>query len=103
MKLQMLFGPALAAGLVADLLRLSPVPLSALAALVSLLSALPFLMRAFRKSTLVGTFSPFILAVRSGAQLLGVFSGVLHAFLGPATDFLHVAGQVPGRERCDIP
>jgi glycosyltransferase involved in cell wall biosynthesis len=93
MKLQMLFGPALAAGLAADLLRLSPVPLSALVALVFLLSALPFSIRAFRKSALVGTLSPFILAARSGAQLLGVILGALHAFLGSATDLLDVAGK----------
>ena len=102
MKLQTLFGPALAAAIVADLLRLSPVPLAALVALVFLLSALPFSMRAFRKSALVGTLSPFILAARSGAQLLGVFSGALHAFLGSATDFLHVAGKSPA-ESDDIP
>jgi glycosyltransferase involved in cell wall biosynthesis len=102
MKLQTLFGPALAAGLAVDLFRLSPVPVSGIVAVLFVLSALPFSMRAFGKSTLVGTLSPFILAARSGAQLLGLISGVSHAFLGPASDFWVAAGKSPAQSD-DLP
>jgi glycosyltransferase involved in cell wall biosynthesis len=83
MKLQLLFGPALIAGLLIDLFsRFSIYPLSLIVAVLFVLSTLPFAIRAFRKDPVVGIASPAILAGRSCAQLIGLIGGTIYVLRG---------------------
>ncbi len=83
MKLQLLLGPALAAGVIADALGIGPIhPMALLAVVVFLLSTLPFAARAFAKDRMVGLLSPAILAARSIAQLAGLTGGAIHVLKG---------------------
>ena len=79
MKLQLLFPPALLLAICFDLAIRPGVPLSALVCIAFLISTLPFAGRIIRKDAMVGMFSPFLLAARSCAQLLGVTAGVISA------------------------
>lgn len=84
MKLQLLFAPALLFAICCDLVIRPVVPASALVCIAFLLSTLPFAWRAMRKDPIVGLLSPFLLAARSCAQLLGVTTGVISARRAPA-------------------
>jgi len=84
MKLQLLFVPALLLAAAFDVAVRPPVSASALVAVAFLLSTLPFAFRAMTKDSIVGVFSPALLAARSCAQLLGVTAGVLNARRYPA-------------------
>lgn len=79
MKLQLLFGPAFLASLIADLLFRPAIPLSVVAVSTFLASTVPFSVRATIKDPLVGIMSPLILAARSCAQLAGVAAGIIGA------------------------
>lgn len=79
MKLQLLFAPALLLAMCLDLVIRPRVPASALVCVAFLISTLPFVGRAIRKDPVVGLLSPFLLAARSCAQLLGVTGGVISA------------------------
>ena len=83
MKLQLLFAPALLIGVFLDVLMRPRVPLSMLVCITFLFSTLPFTRRALRKDPVVGLLSPFLLAARSCAQLLGVTGGLLSAWRAP--------------------
>lgn len=83
MKLQLLFAPALAVAACIDLLIRPRVPLSMLVCVIFLFSTLPFTMRAMGKDPVVGLLSPFLLALRSCAQVLGVTGGILSARRAP--------------------
>ena len=79
MKLQLLFAPALLAGLANDLFGLGTIhQMTLIVLMLFVLSTLPFARRAFRKDPLVGGLSPLILAGRSCAQLIGLIGGVLY-------------------------
>ena len=80
MKLQLLFAPALVLAICFDLVIRPAVPASLLVCLAFLLSTLPFAGRAIRRDGLVGLLSPFLLAARSCAQVLGVTTGLLSAW-----------------------
>jgi cellulose synthase/poly-beta-1,6-N-acetylglucosamine synthase-like glycosyltransferase len=84
MKLQLLFAPALLAALGCDLVIRPKVPASLIMCAVFLVSTIPFTWRAIRKDPTVGLFSPFLLAARAGAQLLGVVAGLNSARAVPA-------------------
>lgn len=79
MKLQMVFAPALALGLLARVTGLTVVPLCSIVAEIFLLSALPFTLRAFTRDPTVAVLSPWILAARSCSQFLGVACGACYA------------------------
>lgn len=79
MKLQLLLAPALVAAIIFDSIMRWMVPLSAVVIVAFLLSTLPFTLRAMRKDPLVGILSPFLLALRSCAQFLGVAAGTVNA------------------------
>lgn len=79
MKLQLLFGPAVFAGLVIDALFRPPISCAAAAGGAFVVTTIPFSFRSAKKDTLVGAVSPFILAFRSCSQFLGVVSGILGA------------------------
>lgn len=79
MKLQLLFFPALLAGLLLDARFRFLVPLSLVILSCFLASTIPFALRALKKDPLVGLLSPLLLAGRSCAQTLGVVGGILHA------------------------
>lgn len=79
MKGQLLFAPALILAISCDLTIGSTVPVSLIVCAAFLASTLPFAWRAFRKDPIVGLLSPFLLAARSCAQLLGVVAGLIHA------------------------
>lgn len=83
MKLQLLFAPALLAGVVFDLAVRPRVPVSALVLGGFLLSTLPFALRAIRKDPVVGILSPVLLAARACAQVLGVGAGLMNARRSP--------------------
>lgn len=89
MKLQLLFLPALAGAVIFDMAVAPRLSLSAAVIAAFLLSTLPFSLRAIRKDLAVGLLSPALLALRSGAQLLGVAAGFIYARHKPA--------QVPTR------
>src|SRR5215472_8351988 len=84
MKLQLLFVPALLLAICSDLVIRPAVPASALVCLAFGSSTLPFAGRAIRKDPMVALFSPFLLAARSCAQLLGVTAGLVCARRLPA-------------------
>lgn len=83
MKLQLLFAPALLLAISFDLVISLGVPTSALVGIAFLFTALPFAGRAIRKDPVVGLLSPFLLATRSCAQLLGVTAGLFSAWRAP--------------------
>jgi hypothetical protein len=78
MKLQLLFPPALLAAMAFDLAERPSVPASLLVLAAFLLSTLPFVLRAVAKDSIVGLFSPALLAARSCAQVLGVTAGLIY-------------------------
>jgi len=84
MKLQLLFAPALLLAATFDLAVRPAVSASALALAAFLLTTLPFALRAIRKDTIVGLFSPVLLAARACAQMLGVATGLIYARRKPA-------------------
>ncbi len=84
MKLQLLFVPALVLAICCDVVIRPRVPASALVFVAFLISTLPFVGRAIRRDPFVGLLSPFLLAARSCAQLLGVTGGVISARRIPA-------------------
>jgi glycosyltransferase involved in cell wall biosynthesis len=79
MKLQLLFAPALLAAICCDLVIRPKVPASLIVSAVFLVSTLPFTWRVIAKDPTVGLFSPFLLAARACAQLLGVAAGLIYA------------------------
>ena len=83
MKLQLLFAPALLAGLLLDLAIRPNFLVSILVVGLFLLSTLPFAIRAFTKDPVVGLLSPVLLALRSCAQLVGVSGGLVHTLVSP--------------------
>jgi cellulose synthase/poly-beta-1,6-N-acetylglucosamine synthase-like glycosyltransferase len=83
MKLQLLFIPALlVAGVVGLSERLSVFSL-AIVVLAFFLSTLPFVLRVLNKDPSVALASPWLLATRSGAQLLGVAAGLTYSAIKP--------------------
>jgi GT2 family glycosyltransferase len=85
MKLQLLLAPALLAAAAFDLAVKPRVPVTGLVLGGFFLSTIPFASRAFRKDPLVGLLSPFLLAARACAQVLGVVAGLIWARTTPAT------------------
>ena len=79
MKLQLLFGPALLIAICYDLAIRPTVSASLIVSAAFLVSTLPFTWRAIQKDPMVGLFSPFLLAARGCAQLLGVAAGLIYA------------------------
>jgi glycosyltransferase involved in cell wall biosynthesis len=84
MKFQLLFAPALLLATCFDLVIRPGVPASELVCIAFLFSTLPFAGRAVLKDPTVGLLSPFLLATRSCAQLLGVTGGLVSARRTPA-------------------
>ena len=79
MKVQLLFAPALIAGLLSDLFTMCRIyPLSLVVIGLFFASTLPFALRAFGKDPVVGILSPAILAGRSCAQLIGLIGGTIY-------------------------
>jgi glycosyltransferase involved in cell wall biosynthesis len=78
MKLQLLFVPALLLSILFDLLTGWRLHLSGIVVLAFLLSTLPFALRVLKKDPLLGVLSPFLLAARSCAQMLGVAAGMAY-------------------------
>lgn len=79
MKVQLLFAPTLIAAICCDLVIRPKFPMSSLVCVLFVLSTLPFAWRAFPKDPIVGLLSPFMLAARACAQLLGVTAGLISA------------------------
>ncbi|MGA9391965.1 MAG: glycosyltransferase [Candidatus Sulfotelmatobacter sp.] len=79
MKLQLLLTPALLVAMVFDLIRRSSPPVSLLVVTAFFVSTLPFAWRAGGKDPIVGVVSPLLLALRAGAQVLGVIGGMIYA------------------------
>jgi glycosyltransferase involved in cell wall biosynthesis len=79
MKLQLLFGPALLLAMIVDLLARPPILLSTLVPAAFLVSMLPFAWRAGRSDLMVALVSPWLLAARACAQVLGVGAGLIYA------------------------
>lgn len=79
MKVQLLFAPTLMAAICCDLVIRPKFPMSSLVCVLFVLSTLPFAWRAFPKDPIVGLLSPFMLAARACAQLLGVTAGLISA------------------------
>ncbi len=86
MKLQLLFAPALLAGLVIDFTIHPPVSTSVVVLGAFLATTVPFVLRAAAKDPVVAVFSPLLLAARACAQVLGVAAGLVYAGLRPARD-----------------
>jgi len=84
MKLQLLFAPALPLAVAVDLVARPAVPASVLVVAISLISTLPFALRAIPKDPIVGLLSPALLAARAWAQVLGVAAGLIYACRRPA-------------------
>ena len=84
MKLQLLFAPALAVGIVFDLVVRPAVPASGIVLAAFLVSTLPYALRAIRKDPVVGLLSPALLAARACAQVLGVTVGLIYGRRKPA-------------------
>jgi glycosyltransferase involved in cell wall biosynthesis len=80
MKLQLLFVPALLAATACDLFAHTKGLLALIVCVAFLLSVLPFALRAMSKDPMVGFFSPFLLAARACAQLMGVATGLIYAW-----------------------
>lgn len=85
MKLQLLFAPALLAGLALDLVVRLRLPLSGVVLASFLLSTIPFASRAFAKDPVVGLLSPLLLAARACAQAVGITAGLILARRQPVT------------------
>jgi hypothetical protein len=84
MKLQVLFAPVLTVSMLLDLFLRPVVSLSALVSGLFLLSTVPFAARAARRDAVLGVLSPFLLAVRSLAQFMGVAAGCFRVWRTPA-------------------
>ena len=84
MKLQLLFAPALLLALCFDLVVRPSISASLLVFACFLASTLPFSLRAVREDPVVGLLSPFLLAARACAQVLGVMAGVIYSGRKPA-------------------
>jgi GT2 family glycosyltransferase len=78
MKLQLLLLPALLLAISYDFVARPAVPASFVVCAAFLFSTLPFALRAVRKDPVVGVLSPFFLAARACAQLLGVTAGLIN-------------------------
>jgi cellulose synthase/poly-beta-1,6-N-acetylglucosamine synthase-like glycosyltransferase len=83
MKLQLLFIPMLLLAGGIDLVQRWPLTASAIVLAMFLLSTLPFVVRAMKKDLIVALVSPALLAIRSGAQLLGVIAGLNYSHSKP--------------------
>lgn len=83
MKLQILFAPALIVALVVDFLIRPAIRLSGLTVVGFLITTAPFDARALARDPAIGLMSPFLLACRACAQLLGVARGTIHALRAP--------------------
>lgn len=83
MKLQMLFAPALLLALAMDVVEHRPGTFTLMVLAAFMLSTLPFVAQAWKKDPAVAALSPFILAGRSWAQLLGVMAGLRHGSIKP--------------------
>jgi glycosyltransferase involved in cell wall biosynthesis len=79
MKIQLLFPVALLLAFGFDLAVRPKVPASMLVSVAFLVTAFPFIVRAIRRDSLVGILSPFLLAGRACAQMLGVAAGFLYS------------------------
>ena len=79
MKLQLLLTPALLFSAFLDVFLRPAVAVSLFVLVAFLLSTLPCAARAVKKDLIAGILSPFLLAFRSCAQLLGVLGGLMYA------------------------
>lgn len=79
MKMQLLFAPALLVAICCDLVIRPAVPAWTVVCIAFLFSTVSFAGRTIRKDPIVGLFSPFLLAARSCAQVLGVTGGLISA------------------------
>lgn len=84
MKLQLLFGPALAVAVAVDIAVRTSVPSSVIVLVLFLCSTLPFALRAMQKDPIVGLLAPALLAARAIAQMLGVAAGLIYALRNSA-------------------
>ncbi len=84
MKLQLLFAPMLLLAVFVDLVVRPKVSASLVVCAAFLVSTLPFVWRAVPKDPVVGLLSPFLLAARACAQLLGVIAGLIYVLRNPA-------------------
>ncbi len=84
MKLQLLFAPALLLGLAFDAIVRPRVPASLVVIAGFLLSTVPFALHASRSDRTIGLLSPFFLAARACAQVMGVAAGLMYAHREPA-------------------
>jgi GT2 family glycosyltransferase len=84
MKIQLLFTPALMLAAIFDLALRPKAPASAVVLVSFFLTTLPFTLRVIGKDAILGILSPFLLAARSFAQLLGVTAGLIYARRNPA-------------------
>jgi hypothetical protein len=75
MKFQLLFGPAVIAGLGLDVYFKPQIPVSVIAVGAFLISTIPFTLRIAARDPAVGAISPMVLAARSCSQLLGILAG----------------------------
>jgi len=80
MKVQLLFAPTLMFALSHDLILRSEVPWSAVVIAAFFASTMPFVARIYRKDPIVALLSPFLLAVRSIAQFLGIVGAAMHSW-----------------------
>ena len=83
MKLQLLFAPALALAALLDAAMHPAISASGVITAIFLLTTFPFAFRAYRKDALVGLLSPALLALRAGAQMMGVTAGLINARARP--------------------
>jgi GT2 family glycosyltransferase len=79
MKVQILFFPALLLALALDFAVHPAIPASVIVLAAFVATTLPFALEAMRKDMQVGILSPFLLAARACAQLLGVTAGLIYA------------------------
>ncbi|MFZ5447754.1 MAG: glycosyltransferase [Thermodesulfobacteriota bacterium] len=81
MKVQLLLFPALVASLFFTAISPTVSIISLIFFVLILLTTVPFIMKAIRKDVVVGLLSPLFLILRSSAQFLGVFLGMLDNML----------------------
>jgi glycosyltransferase involved in cell wall biosynthesis len=79
MKFQLLFAPALLMAISYDVIVRPRISATGVVLGAFLISSLPFAFRAFRKDFLIALVSPFFLAARACAQMLGVAGGIVHS------------------------
>jgi hypothetical protein len=83
MKLQMFLAPALLLTGAIDISEHWPMRSSLIVIAAFVISTLPFVSRALKKDLTVALASPFILAARSCAQLVGVATGLRYTRVKP--------------------